>query len=235
MTDPAHSNETHRADVQPDGSFQMREVRSATYILRVTTFAGEQVYQEYVTANPLAGPMIVRIPELAGKHSAPGTVSVTQLLHPPSRKAYQAVVSAQRFAASGQTGKAVEELEKAIRLSPEYAEAHNNLAVQHMRMGHVEEACAEFQRALAIAGPNAALLSNLAYAQLQLNRLTEAEATARAAVRLNSGSPHAHWILGSILALDPRTRAEAIPHLELAAEALPSARAALEHAHRMTN
>jgi hypothetical protein len=34
-------------------------------------------------------------------------------------------------------------------------------------------------------------------------------------------------ILGSILAVDPRTRAESIPHLEHAAETLLSARAAL--------
>jgi len=52
-------------------------------------------------------------------------------------------------------------------------------------------------------------------------------ASARAALRLDSGSPQAHLILGSILAVDPRTRAESIPHLERAAETLPSARATL--------
>jgi hypothetical protein len=52
--------------------------------------------------------------------------------------------------------------------------------------------------------------------------------TARAALRLDSGFPQAHLILGSILAVDPRTRAESIPHLERAAETLPSARATLE-------
>lgn len=115
------------------------------------------------------------------------------------------MVSAQRFSESGQAEKAVEELEKAIRISPEYADAYNNLAVQHIRMGRFEEACGELARAIA---------------------------SARAALRLDSGSPQAHLILGSILAQDPRTRAESIPHLERAAETLPSARASLEQVRR---
>jgi hypothetical protein len=43
----------------------------------------------------------------------------------------------------------------------------------------------------------------------------------------------AHLILGSLLARDPRTRAESIQHLERAAETLPSARATLEKLRRM--
>jgi predicted Zn-dependent protease len=225
-----HHTDKHRADVQFDGSFQLRDIRSGSYMLRVTTLQGDLVHQELVTVTSQAGPLTVRLP--AGKPSAPGTISVTQLRHPPARKALQAVVSAQRFSASGQSEKAVAELEKAIRISPEYAEAYNNLAVQHIRMGRFEEAANELARAIAIAGPNPLPLCNLAYAQGRLNRFPEAIASARAALRLDSGSPQAHLILGSILAQDPRTRAESIPHLERAAETLPSARATLEQVRR---
>jgi tetratricopeptide (TPR) repeat protein len=228
LLDLNHNNDTHRVDVQFDGTFQLRDIRSGPYTLRVTTLHGELVHQELVTVAPQTGPLTVRLPAPAGKPSAPGTISLTQLRHPPSRKAFQAAASAQRFSESGQTGKAVEELEKAIRISPEYADAYNNLAVQHIRLGRFEEACAEFSHAMAIAGPNASLLSNLAFTQLQLNRFPEAIASARAALRLDAGSPQAHLILGSMLAMDPHTRAESIPHLELAAETLPSARATLE-------
>jgi tetratricopeptide (TPR) repeat protein len=95
-------------------------------------------------------------------------------------------------------------------------------------MGRYEEAAGELARAIAISAPSPVQLSNLAYAQYQLNLITEAIASARAALRLDSGSPQAHLILGSLLARDPRTRAESIPHLERAAETLPSARAILE-------
>ena len=36
-------NETHRTDVQFDGSFQMRDIRSGTYTLRVTTLSGTEI------------------------------------------------------------------------------------------------------------------------------------------------------------------------------------------------
>jgi tetratricopeptide (TPR) repeat protein len=231
LADSARYNEIHRADVQFDGTFQMRDVRSGVYTLRVTTLTGTVIQQDLVNVAPQTGPLIVRLRTLS-KPSAPGTISLTQLRHPPSHKAFQAVASAQRFSQSGQTEKAVEELEKAIRISPEYADAYNNLAVQHMRMGRFEEATGELAHAIDIAGPNPMTLSNLAYAQRQLNLFPEAIASARAALRLDSGSAPAHLILGSILAADPRTRAEGITHLEQAAETMPSARTALEQVRR---
>ena len=128
---------------------------------------------------------------------------------------------------------AISNFTKAIELRSGYAEAYNNLAVQHVKMGRFEEAAREFARAIAIAGPSALLLGNLAYAQRRLDRLPEAAASARAALHLDSGSPQAHLILGSILAQDPRTRAESIPHLERAAETMPSARTILERVREL--
>ncbi len=226
--DIGHSTDTHRAEVQFDGTFQLRDIHSGTYTLRVTTLNGDLVHQELVTVAPQTGPLTVRLPTPRAKPSAPGTISFTQLRHPPSRKAFQAMEAAQRYSESGQTEKAVEELEKAVRISPEYADAYTNLGVQHIRMGRFQEACDEFSRAIAIAGPSTPRLSNLAYAQRQLHRLPEAIESARAALRLDPSSPQAHLILGSILAIDPRTRAESIQHLERAAETLPSARTILE-------
>ena len=232
LADLNRSDDRHRADVQLDGTFHLRDVPSGQYTLRVTRHNGQFVHQEFVAVGPQAAPLTVSLPGSARQFSAPGTVSMTQLRHPPARKAYRAFVTAQRFADSGQTEKAVEELEKAVRISPEYVEAYNNLAVQHMRMDRFAEAADELSRALAISGPSPMPLSNLAYAQYRLNRVAEAIASARAALRLDSGSPQANLILGSMLAADSRTRAESISHLERAAETLPSARAALDQVRR---
>jgi tetratricopeptide (TPR) repeat protein len=226
--DLGHSTDTRRTEVQFDGTFQLRDIHPGTYTLRVTTLDGELVHQELVTVAPQTGPLTIRLPAPRTKPSAPGIVAFNQLRHPPSRKAFQAMEAAQRYSESGQTEKAVEELEKAVRISPEYADAYNNLGVQHIRMGRFQEACDEFSHAIAIAGPSTSRLSNLAYAQRQLNRLPEAIESARAAVRLDPTSAQAHLILGSILAIDPGTRAESIPHLERAAETMPSARTILE-------
>ena len=120
----------YRADVQSDGSFQVHDVPSGSYYLRVTTLRGDAVHQEWVNVAQHAGPLSVRLPVVA-KAFAAGTVSVNHLRHPPARKAIEAAASA-------------------------------------------------------------------------------------------------HFILWSILARDPGTRAEGIRHLERAAETLPAAREALE-------
>jgi len=147
LANPSSTTETHRAFVQLDGTFHLRDIPAGQYTLRVTAIEGGLVHQEFVTVSPQAGPLTVRLPGSARQPSATGTVSMTQLRHPPARKAWQAMVSAQRFAESGQTEKAVGELEKAIRISPEYAEAYNNLAVQHIRLNRFEEAAGELARA----------------------------------------------------------------------------------------
>ena len=156
-----------------------------------------------------------------------------QLLHPPDRKAFQAVASAQRFSESNQPEKAAEELEKAIKISPEYADAYNNLAVQHMRLGKYEQACDELNKSLEIAGPQVQVLANLAFAQRHLRRYKEAVVSANAALNLDKSNAPAHLVLGSILAGNPATWTEGVKHLEIAAETLDSAKATLERARQL--
>ena len=232
LSDISHRTDLHRVDVKNDGSFEFHSVPAGEYRLCVTNLRGDPVFEQFVTINSLSGNLSVRLPGTPPPRSAPGTVSFTQLRHPPTPMAFQAVASAQRLAESGQIEKAAQELEKAIRLSPEYADAYNNLAVQHMHMNRFEEAAGELTRAIELGGPSPMKLCNLAYAQHRLRREAEAAESTRAALRMDSSYPQAHYILGSILASDPRTRAESIPHLERAAESLPSARAMLETVRR---
>jgi tetratricopeptide (TPR) repeat protein len=228
LVDTNRSTSSYRAGVQSDGSFEFRYVPAGEYILRVTNLQGDSICQQFAAVNAQTGPLTISMPVTGKQPSAPGTVSLTELRHPPSPKAYQAVASAQRYAEAGQPEKAEAELQKAIRISPEFADAYNNLAVQHLRMNRNEEAAAEAQRAIDIGGPTPMRLCNLAYAQYQLHRNNDAVASTRAALRLDSSYARAHLILGSILAVDPHTREESIPHLERAAETLPAARTTLE-------
>jgi tetratricopeptide (TPR) repeat protein len=117
-----------------------------------------------------------------------------------------------------------------VRISPEFADAYTNLAVQHMRMDRYQEAAGETVRAIEIAGPSPQRLCNLSYAQAHLGRREDALASVRAALRMDAGYPQAHLILGTILAADRRTLTEAIPHLERAAQSMPVAQGVLERA-----
>jgi len=232
LEDMNRHGETYSAYPRMDGEFELRHISAGEYQLRLTTLQGEVVHQEFVSVNSMAPNVSLNLSAPRRAPSAPGTISITQLRHPPDRKAIQSFAAAQKFAASGNPEKAAEELQKAVSISPEFADAYTNLAAQHMRLHRFQEAVDEMNRAIAIAGPNALRLTNLAFAQINLSLVPEALANVRAALRLDSSYAQAHLILGSILAGDRRTLSEAIPHLERAAEIFPSARAALERAQR---
>ena len=227
-----HRGDLFRAELRMAGEFEIRNIPAGEYQLRITNLHGETVQQEVVSVNPSVGVLNLQFNAPRKAPSAPGTISIRQLQHPPDRRAIQSFAAAQRFAASGNTEKAAEELQKAVALSPQFADAYTNLAVQHIRLQRFLEATAEMTRAIAIAGPNPLRLCNLAYAQLNLGRVEDSLASVRSALSMDSSYPQAHLILGSILAGNRRTLPEAIPHLERAAASIPSARAVLERAQK---
>ena len=135
-----------------------------------------------------------------------------------------APAAAQRFSQEGEDGKAVEELQKAIRISPDYAAAHSNLAADYIRMKDYGEARREIQRALEIAGPNAVDLCNLAFLDTAEGRMPQALENVKAALRADPANANGHYILGTLLLLDKRTAEEGVRHLEQAAQTVPGAR-----------
>jgi tetratricopeptide repeat protein len=228
LEDITGRHEIHRIDIRFDGAFEFRDLPTGDYVLRVTDFHGETIAQQFVSVQQGMTEVAVRLRDAGAAPMAPGTISIRQLSHPPDRKAMQAFTAALRLSSSGKYDAAAAELQKAIRISPEFAGAYTNLAVYHMRLGRFEEAADETARALEIGGPDPINLCNLAFAQFHLGRVKDALASAGAALRLDSGYLQAHLILGTILSADPASRDEAIRHLELAAGKFESARTNLE-------
>jgi tetratricopeptide (TPR) repeat protein len=224
LVDTLHRTSTNTVEVGATGYFEIRKVAAGDYTLTVTTLRGDVVHRQLVSVTSSnSGPIVVRMIELA-ERPGKGTISMKQLLHPPTKKAFKSFVEAQRFSESGDYGKAAQALEHALQESPEYAEAHINLGAQYVRMGRFDAAIVELRRAMEIAGPTPVALANLASAQARTGKLEEAVESARTALRLDSGWLPAHLILGAMLANDPRTRREAIKHLERAADEYESAR-----------
>ena len=221
---------TAQMAVRLDGSFEFRDVANGEYTLHVTDGQGLTVHQQNVTIREPMSEVEVRLPkqDAIGGLTKAGTVSLTELTHPPDKKAVRAFQTALRFAEGGKYEEASTELEKAIRISPEFSAAHTNLAVQYFRLGRFEESAAESMRAIQIGGPKPLFLCNLATAQARLERYEEAEKSARAALRLDSRYIQANLILGFILVDDPARRSEGLKHLEKAAPAFDSARLFLE-------
>ncbi len=219
-------HESWQADVMSDGSFTLREIPGGDYVLRVTTYQGGTVKEELVSVREHTAHLEVKLPR--EEHTEPGgPVSVRELQHPPSAKAIQAAVRAQKFESAGDRAKAIEELQKAVKLSPDFAAAHTNLGAEYLRVRHFAAARHEIEQALAIGGPNAVDLCNLAMVDAAEQRIPGAVASAQAALRVEPDSATGHYLLGSLLALDKRTAAEGMRHLEQAAATLPAARQAL--------
>jgi tetratricopeptide (TPR) repeat protein len=231
MEDIVSHVQIHRVDIALDGTFEFRGVPTGDYVLRVTNLNGDVIHQQFTTVHEHMDELSVNVPEsVRGErtNSLAGKVSMTQLLHPPDKKAVQAFHTATRLSESGKYDQAVSELEKAVRISPEFGQAYTNLAVQHMRLGQYELAAAESTRAIQIGGQDPVNLCNLAFAQFQLHHYEEAEVLSRAALRLDSGYLQAHLVLGTVLALNRTTYTEAITHLQLAARRFASARRTLD-------
>jgi tetratricopeptide (TPR) repeat protein len=215
-----------RIEVAADGEWSARHVPFGDYLVRVTTYHGDTIAQSFVSVNQQIAPVELHLPAPPASPSG-GTVSLRELRNPPRRQAVDLSEAAQRFAGSGRFDRAASELEKAVRISPDYAAAHSNLAVQYLRLGKNREAEAEVRLAMEIAGPNVQDLSNLAFAQLSQERFGEAKASAQAALKLAKGHAPAHLVLGLTLVLEPETRGEGMAHLEAAAKTLESARRAI--------
>lgn len=211
------------AQIQPDGAFTLRHVPYGEYQLVIADPAGDPVHTEFLTVSGITSVVSVSVKGIERLRAPGGPVSVTQLQHPPAKKAFQAMLNAQRYSEAGDYRKAAEELEKAVRISPYYAEAYTNLAAQHIRLGRYQEADQELMRALEIAGPNPLVLTNLATAEYSLQHGEAAANYARAALRMEPNYARAHLVLGLALCVNTRTAQEGLEHLRKAAQTIPTA------------
>ena len=88
----------------------------------------------------------------ARQHTSAGTVSVKRLRHRVPKAARNAYGKAGRLSRNAHVEQAAQELEKAIALDPDFAEAHRDLGVAYARLNRYPEAVAEFRSAMALDG-----------------------------------------------------------------------------------
>lgn len=218
------------ADLRSDDTFTFRNVPFGEYRVSITDRRGGLIYEEMLTIGGTTSLATIHLLRPKSERPPSGPVSLARLQHPPTRKAFSAFAAAQKLSEAGDYRHAAEELERAIAISPDYADAYTNLAVQHMRLGEYQRAVDEMLIANRLAKPGPVQMCNLAYAQAKLERFDDAIASARASLRLDGDYPQAHYVLGALLAQHPATLREALQHLERAAKTLPSAESTLRSA-----
>jgi len=100
---------------------------------------------------------------------------------------------------SNKFSEAEEEVSEAIRINPEYAQAHYNLGLLLHDLNKFEEAEEEYREAIRIFPDYFNAHYNLGLLLENLNRFEEAEEEYREAIRINPGFTDAHNNLGILL------------------------------------
>ena len=88
----------------------------------------------------------------------------------------------------GDLTEAESRLLEAVRLAPEYSDAHNDLASIYYRQGKIQEAKDHLQQSVHSQPNNYEYRRNLAVALLKLGNFSEAESQLRTAIDLNPGN-----------------------------------------------
>lgn len=115
-----------------------------------------------------------------------------------------------RLRQQGKLTEAEASIEEALRLKPEFEDAHNALGVVLWGQGRMQEAEASYRRALEIAPDHVSAHNNLGMVQKDLGKMEEAAHSFRQALRFDPNYARAHYNLGNVLsAQDNMGEAEA--------------------------
>jgi len=115
----------------------------------------------------------------------------------------------------GAVDDAVEHIERALTLRPNYAEARNNLGLALAKRGHAVEALLQFEKALEIQPRYAEPHNNLGLVLADRGQVNEAIAHYRRALEIDPSLARAHYNLAEALAAQDRGD-EALVHLRRA-------------------
>jgi hypothetical protein len=174
------------------GQFELDHVPVGSFLVRLVTAPGEApLLEEHHEFEPGGGPLVLNLPERAANKPISGLVSLRDLQHPIPKKAIREAYEAQQFSRDHNLPKAIARLENAIRIDPNFRDAHLNLGVEYIRVGRTADAHAQFQRALEIGPPAAPIYTDLALTSLALGEYREAESFARQALELDPTNGHA--------------------------------------------
>jgi len=166
--------------VAPNGQFEFKELRAGTYTLIIGIPDRGEVRRTVEIGPGTADPKNCVSVSLALDESMftreplrkKGTVSVQELAIPD--KARKAFAESQRQLARRNQKKAIECLETAVRLAPEFSGAWNNLGTLFYKSAQYEKAEQSFRAALRASPGSFEPLVNLGGVLLTLHRPSEA-------------------------------------------------------------
>ena len=188
-----------------NGAFTIQRLREGNYSLSVEVGAEYEIANESVQlidngmkssqGQTVFVQINLRLRAANGKQ--PGLVSGALANVPkPARDLYeQALASSQ----AGNHKKAIEQLKKAISLSPEFVLALNELGMQYLQLNELDRAAESLSAALKQMPDEFILRMNYGLVLLQQKKYAESEAELRAAIEKIDSSAPAHEYRGRAL------------------------------------
>lgn len=214
------------AEVSTSGTFQFRDLGQGTYQVAVMDQQGNALCRDLAS---IPTPVVVlHLPEAGPSSSGAGeTVSLARLEHKVPDKAVKEFEKALAAKRKDDREGAMEHLERAVEIDPEFMEAYNNPGVQYMNQGDSEKALDAFDRAVKLDPGSAKAAANCGAALFNLKRFQEAALAARRAVELDGSLIRARYTLGLSLAATGERPDEAEHNLRMTVDQYPAARLAL--------
>jgi tetratricopeptide (TPR) repeat protein len=151
-----------------------------------------------------------------------GIVGVHDLAIPP--KSLKEFERSMKAFLSGDVRGAAGHLEKAVKIAPDFAQAHNNLGAMYINLRDYQHAMLQLQQAIDLDPKLESPYHNMAMLMIFLGRLPEAEAAARQALDLDAEDAVSRYWLGRILVMERQSSPEAEQLLTQAATRIPEAR-----------
>jgi len=131
------------------------------------------------------------------------------------KEAVDSYKAAMKSVQSGNSKKAIEQFNDALKIHPAFTQALTDLSVQLLKAGEMEKLAETSESLLKLAPKNGRAHLNLGIALYNLKKFPDAEANLRKAVELNDADPAAHYYLGMTL-VSTKHYADAEKELELA-------------------
>ena len=192
------------------GSFSFRRLGGGTY--RITVEGGREYEPAGETVDifdappgsPAAGPgqtltVQIRLEPKAAESGGAEASAVNAALAAVPRKARELYEKALRSAGEGDHKKAVEHLNKAVGVHPDFPLAHNELGVQYTKLGEPEKAAEALREAVRLSPEDAMPRLNYGAVLIHLKKFADAEAALREAVKRDAALAPARLYLGRAL------------------------------------
>lgn len=184
------------------GRFEFRNVPYANYELFVSA-DGYQTWRTEIYEKDSPGG-VLNLTLNVGQRLAPGNltagggaVSVASLNVP--KDALREAQKASEEEKKGKHEKALEHLQKAVEIYPEFSAAYTNMGAIYSKMGSREEAERAFSRAIEVDSANGLAYKNLGYLYLTTKREAEAVEPLKKAAELAPSDPNTQAFLGEAL------------------------------------